>query len=107
MEKILEISINGAKKRLEIDILSYNENAIDFKFDYEVIYNFIFAIGYSKIITKFGSMGIYRMTCIDIYNGEIFKDGNVIDYDAMYKVEDVISRTKGYFNHYVKKLSVI
>ena len=107
MEKILELSINGAKKRLELDILSYNENAIDFKFYYEVRDNFIFAIGYSKVIMEYGNAGIYRMTCIDIYNGEVFKDGNVIDYDSMYKVDDVISRTKGYFNHYTKRLNNI
>ena len=105
MEKIVEVSINGAKKRLEKSILEYNENAIDFKFDYEVKGNFIFAIGYSKVKMKKWEAGIYRMTCVDIYNGEVFKDGNVIDYDKMYTLEDVISRTKGYFNHYVKKLS--
>lgn len=107
MEKIVEVSINGAKKRLEKSILEYNENAIDFKFDYEVKGNFIFAIGYSKVKMKQGEAGVYRMTCVDIYDGEVFKDGNVIDYDKMYTIEDVISRTKGYFNHYVKKLSDI
>ena len=107
MEKIVEVSINGAKKRLEQSILNYNEYAVDFKFDYEVKGNFIFAIGYSRVIMKQGDAAIYRMTCIDIYDGEVFKDGNVIDYGKMYTVEDVISRTKGYFNHYAKKLSNI
>lgn len=107
MERILELSINAAKKRLELDILSYNENAIEFKFDYEVIDDLIFCIGYSKVINEFGDMGIYRMNCINVYEGVIFKDGNVTDYYSMYKVDDVISRTKGYFNYYNKKLNNI
>ena len=49
--------------------------------------------------------GIYRMICTDIYGGVIYEDGNVIDYDMMYDVNTVIKKTKGYFNHYLKKLN--
>ena len=107
MENHTKVVLKGTQKRLEQSILNYNKNAIDFKFNYEVKGNFIFAIGYSRVIMERRDVAIYRMTCVDIYNGEVFKDGNVIDYDNMYSIEDVISRTKGYFNHYIKKLSNI
>jgi hypothetical protein len=101
VEKVVERLIESAEK----DILLYNDKATDFKYDYKVEGIFIFFIGYSKVNMKYGSAGIYRMVCTSIYDSALFKDGNVIDYDKMYSVDDVISKTKGYFYHYSKILN--
>jgi hypothetical protein len=104
METIIKIVLQNTEKRLKERILEYNSNAIDFKCEYKIKDNLIFMICYSKVVLEYGDVGIYRMSCTDIYDGEIFKDGNVIDYDKMYNVEYVVSKTKGYFNHYINKL---
>ena len=101
VEKVVERLIESTKN----DILFYNDKAFDFKSNYEVRGGFIFFIGYSKVNMKYGDVGIYRMVCTSIYDSVLFKDGNVIDYDKMYSVDDVISKTKGYFNHYSNKLN--
>jgi len=101
IEKVVERLIESTKN----DILFYNDTAFDFKYDYKVDGIFIFFIGYSKVNMKYGSVGIYRMVCTSLYDSVLFKDGNVIDYDKMYSVDNVVSRTKGYFNHYSKILN--
>lgn len=105
MERGTKIVLEGTIKRLEQSILEYNPNAIDFKHEYKIIDNLIFMIGYSKVPNEYSDWGIYRMICTDIYNGVIYEDGNVIDYDNMYDVNEVIKKTKGYFNYYLKKLN--
>lgn len=109
MERGTKIVLENTIKRLEQSILEYNPNAFDFKYEYKIIDNLIFMIGHSKIVNNYDSIkiewGIYRMICIDIYNGVIYEDGNVIDHDKMYDVNTVIKKTKGYFNHYLKKLN--
>lgn len=104
-KKIVEKTIEKLKNSTEKDILSYNDKAYDFVSDYKVIGGYIFFIGYSKITMKYGNVGIYRMICTSIYDSVLYKNGNVIDYEKMYTVEDVISQTKNYFNHYSKKLN--
>lgn len=95
------------QKRLEESILEYNPNAINFKYEYKIKDDFIFMIGYSKVIMKYGDAGIYRMICVSIYGDKIYEDGNVIDHELMYDVNKVIEKTKGYFNHYAKQLNQI
>ena len=87
--------------------MEYNPKAIDFKCDYEIKGDFIFMIGYSRVENEYSDWCIYRMICLSIYGDKIFTDGNVIDYDNLYTIEDVISKTKGYFSHYTKKLNSI
>lgn len=105
MEIVAKIVVENTIKRLEQSILEYNPKAIDFKCEYETKENFIFMIGYSRVIMEYGDAGIYRMICMSIYGEKIFQDGNVIDYDKMYNIDDVIRKTKGYFSHYLKQLN--
>lgn len=109
MEKITKVALECTIKRLEESILKYNPNAFDFKYEYKIIDNLIFMIGHSKVVNDYDSIkaewGIYRMICTDIYNGVVYEDGNVCDYDKMYDVNAVINKTKGYFNYYLKKLN--
>ncbi len=105
MERVTEIVLEGTQRRLEQDILKYNPNVIEFKCEYEIKGDYIFMIGYSKLLNEYGDLGIYRMVCVSKYGEELYKDGNVIDHASMYGVDKVIERTKGYFNHYSKKLN--
>ncbi len=105
MERVTEIVLENTKKRLEQSILEYSPNTIDFKCEYEIKDDYIFMIGYSKVFNEYGDAGIYRMICVSIYGEKLYQDGNVIDYASMYDVSKVIERTKGYFNHYSKKLN--
>jgi hypothetical protein len=107
MEKVTEIVLKNTKKNLEKDILKYNPNAIGFKCEYEIKGDYIFMIGYSKLLNEYGDLGIYRMICVSIYGEKLYEGGNVIDYASMYDVSKVIDRTKGYFNHYSKRLNQI
>jgi hypothetical protein len=105
MERVTEIVLEGTQRRLEQDILKYNPKVIDFKCEYEIKGDYIFIIGYSKLLNEYGDLGIYRMICVSIYGEKLYEDGNVIDYASMYGVDKVIERTKGYFNHYSKRLN--
>lgn len=105
MELHTKAVLEGTQKRLEKSILEYNPNAIEFKCDYEIKGDFIFMIGYSKLLNKYGDLGIYRMICVSICGEKIYEDGNVIDYESMYDVNKVIEKTKGHFNYYIKKLN--
>lgn len=105
MERVTKIVLENTIKNLEQSILEYNPNAIDFKYEYKIKEDYIFMIGYSKVLNEHSDWGIYRMICVSIYGDKIFSTGNVIDYTSMYDVNDVIEQTKGYFNHYAKKLN--
>lgn len=105
MKEHTEIILEGTQKSLEKSILDYNPKAIDFKCEYEIKGDYIFMIGYSRVPNKYSDWGIYRMICVSIYGEKIYEDGNVIDYASMYDVSKVIEHTKGYFNHYAKRLN--
>ena len=105
MELHTKAVLKGTKKRLEESILEYNPKTIDFKCEYEIKGDYIFMIGYSKLLNEYGDLGIYRMICVSIYGEKIYEDGNVIDYNSMYGVNEVVEKTKGYFSYYTKKLN--
>jgi hypothetical protein len=107
-QTLLKSTLEAISIEMEQSILSYNDRASNFKFEYEVKGDYIFCLGYSKVEGNQCTDGIYRMETASVYGDRnLYKNGNAIDYSSMYKVSDVIQQTKSYFNHVAKKLNDI
>jgi len=94
------------KEQIEIEkqsIVDYNSDIKEFINlsiqEDEINVILIYGVTNSKSFNHIYRMAIYPKAS----TGAVYRAGNVIDYQA-YDVQDVKSRAKGYFNHYINKL---